>query len=273
MLLARTAAHLRPGQVAHRARLRAQRSALRRWPEAGRRLCAGPDPAAAVGWPVGYSPLDARMGQQAPGLAELQRGQDPAPRDHQGARRRSGLAACRCAAAVALPPALLGLGLGPGQRPRPGGRPGSVRAAVAILAGGGGASAAAMPGFPTPRRSAPGRGAGCTVTWWLAATSSPASYGELAAAHRVPATAISNPMSAATTWSRTSRRWPGWPCSSPTAGCCAGTPAAEQTAGRASAARRRSLRAGTRIPLPGARRSDRRGRPACGPADTCPRPR
>ena len=25
-----------------------------------------------------------------------------------------------------------------------------------------------MPGFPTLRRSAPGRGAGCTVTWWLA---------------------------------------------------------------------------------------------------------
>ena len=74
MLLARTAAHLRPGQVAHRARLRAQRAAMRHWPKAGRRLCAGPDPAAAVGWPVGYSPLDARMGQQACGLAELREG-------------------------------------------------------------------------------------------------------------------------------------------------------------------------------------------------------
>ena len=45
VLLARTAAHLRPGQVAHRARLRAQRTALRRWPQVGRRLLAGPDPA------------------------------------------------------------------------------------------------------------------------------------------------------------------------------------------------------------------------------------
>src|ERR1019366_5290197 len=58
-LLARTAVHLRPGQMAHRARLRAQRRVLRRWPRAGRRLLAGPDPAAATGWPAGFVSLDA----------------------------------------------------------------------------------------------------------------------------------------------------------------------------------------------------------------------
>jgi hypothetical protein len=34
-LLARTAVHLKPSQAAQRARLRAQRAALRRWPQAG----------------------------------------------------------------------------------------------------------------------------------------------------------------------------------------------------------------------------------------------
>jgi len=73
-VLARTAVRLRPGQVAHRARLRAQRAALRRWPAAGQRLLPGPDPAAATGWPAGFVPLDARASLPWPGLAELAAG-------------------------------------------------------------------------------------------------------------------------------------------------------------------------------------------------------
>jgi len=68
-LLGRTAAHLRPAQVAHRARLRAQAAALHRWPEASQWLLTGPwlaggrrggpIPAAAPGWPPDFAPLDA----------------------------------------------------------------------------------------------------------------------------------------------------------------------------------------------------------------------
>jgi uncharacterized heparinase superfamily protein len=66
--LARTVLQLRPGQAGQRLRLRAQRVALdRRLPAAGRWLLAGPHPAAAVGWPAGFAPLDAHAGygQQA----------------------------------------------------------------------------------------------------------------------------------------------------------------------------------------------------------------
>ena len=73
-LLARTAVRLQPGQVAHRARLRAQRLALHRWPQAGRRLLAGPDPASASGWPRGFSPVDAELTLPWPGLAALASG-------------------------------------------------------------------------------------------------------------------------------------------------------------------------------------------------------
>ena len=76
-LLGRTAAHLRPAQVAHRARLRAQRAALQRWPATGRLLVTSRPPArirsaavptarsgataerARTGWPADYAPLDA----------------------------------------------------------------------------------------------------------------------------------------------------------------------------------------------------------------------
>jgi uncharacterized heparinase superfamily protein len=70
-LLSRTAAHLQPAQVAHRARLRIQRAALRHWPGLGHRLLAGATPAAAPGWPTGFTPLDALAPQRWPGLAEL----------------------------------------------------------------------------------------------------------------------------------------------------------------------------------------------------------
>ena len=76
VLLARSAVHLQPGQVAHRARLQAQRTALRRWPQAGRRLLAGPgpDPAAATGWPADFVPVDSRASLGWPGLAALASG-------------------------------------------------------------------------------------------------------------------------------------------------------------------------------------------------------
>jgi len=71
----RTLVHLRPSQVAHRARLRAQLAALRRFPEAGRLLCSGPDPSAAMGWPDAARPVDALTPGRWPGLSELQAGE------------------------------------------------------------------------------------------------------------------------------------------------------------------------------------------------------
>ena len=73
-LLARTAVHLRPGQIAQRARLRTQRAALHRFPPAARWLLDGPDPMTAVGWPAGFSPLDGRLGRDRPGLPDLREG-------------------------------------------------------------------------------------------------------------------------------------------------------------------------------------------------------
>jgi len=73
-LLARTAVHLKPAQLAHRVRLRAQRQALCRWPQAGRKLLAGPDPAAATAWPVGFVPLDAAASLPWPDPAWLASG-------------------------------------------------------------------------------------------------------------------------------------------------------------------------------------------------------
>ena len=77
--LSRTAVHLRPAQVAHRARLRAQQAALHRFPEAGRRILSGrilsgPSPAGAVGWPGAFRPVDARTLGRWPGLAEIRAG-------------------------------------------------------------------------------------------------------------------------------------------------------------------------------------------------------
>jgi len=72
--LARTVVHLRPGQIAHRARLRAQQTGLRRFPEAGHRVLSGPNPSAAVGWPDALRPVDARILGRWPGLSELRPG-------------------------------------------------------------------------------------------------------------------------------------------------------------------------------------------------------
>ena len=73
-LFVRTAAHLQPGQIAQRARLRTQRAALRRFPATARWLLAGPDPAAATGWPAGFTPLDAQLWRNWQGLPGLREG-------------------------------------------------------------------------------------------------------------------------------------------------------------------------------------------------------
>ena len=73
-LLARTAVHLRPNQIAQRARLRAQHQALRRFPAASRWLLVGPDPSSAAGWPAGFVPLDAQLWRNWPGLPGLREG-------------------------------------------------------------------------------------------------------------------------------------------------------------------------------------------------------
>ena len=73
-VLGRTVVHLRPAQVAHRARLRTQRAGLQRFPEAGRRVLSGPDPSVAVGWPDTFRPVDALTPGRWPGLPELQAG-------------------------------------------------------------------------------------------------------------------------------------------------------------------------------------------------------
>jgi uncharacterized heparinase superfamily protein len=73
-LLGRTAVHLQPSQVAHRARLRTQRAALNRWPQLGQRLLVSASPVAAGGWPASFTPLDAIAPQRWPSLAQLASG-------------------------------------------------------------------------------------------------------------------------------------------------------------------------------------------------------
>jgi uncharacterized heparinase superfamily protein len=76
MRLARTVAQLRPGQVAQRLRLRTQRLALdRRVPAVSRWLLSGPDPAAAIGWPAEFTPLDARVWRDWPDEPALRAGE------------------------------------------------------------------------------------------------------------------------------------------------------------------------------------------------------
>ena len=73
VLTVRTAALLRPAQLAHRVRLRAQRAALARWPSAGRRVLTTP-PRPAAGWPAGFSPVDARVPGEWPSYLDLRDG-------------------------------------------------------------------------------------------------------------------------------------------------------------------------------------------------------
>ncbi len=73
-VLGRTVVHLRPEQVAFRARLRMQGAGLRRFPEAGRRVLSGPASSAAAGWPEAFRPVDALILGRWPVLLELQAG-------------------------------------------------------------------------------------------------------------------------------------------------------------------------------------------------------
>ncbi len=73
-VLGRTVVHLRPGQVAYRARLRIQGAGLRRFPGAGCRVLSGPAASAAAGWPEAFRPVDALILGRWPVLAELQAG-------------------------------------------------------------------------------------------------------------------------------------------------------------------------------------------------------
>jgi uncharacterized heparinase superfamily protein len=75
--LVSTVVHVRPQQIAHRARLRGQRVLIGRWPGAARHLLHGPRPAAAPGapgWPAGFCPVDARTPGRWPDLAGLAAG-------------------------------------------------------------------------------------------------------------------------------------------------------------------------------------------------------
>ena len=65
LLLARTVRHLRPAQVAHRGRLRAQRLVLARFPGPLATLLRRPVPH-RPGWPDQFAPLDARVGEGFP---------------------------------------------------------------------------------------------------------------------------------------------------------------------------------------------------------------
>ena len=73
-VLGRTVVHLRPEQVAYRARLRIQGAGLRRFPEARSRVLSGPAPSAAAGWPEAFRPVDALIPGRWPVLPELQAG-------------------------------------------------------------------------------------------------------------------------------------------------------------------------------------------------------
>jgi uncharacterized heparinase superfamily protein len=74
LLLARTVRHLRPSQVVHRVRLRAQRVVVARTSSPARRLLALAIRNHAAGWPLGFLPVDARASAQWPGFDLLAAG-------------------------------------------------------------------------------------------------------------------------------------------------------------------------------------------------------
>lgn len=73
-LTARTVRHLRPRQLAHRVRLRTQRSLITRAPVAAARLLTPPLPTQPPAWPTDFVPLDGRVAGQWPTLDELAQG-------------------------------------------------------------------------------------------------------------------------------------------------------------------------------------------------------
>jgi uncharacterized heparinase superfamily protein len=96
MRLARTVAQVRPGQVSQRVRLRGQRTALEHgFPLADRWLLSGPDSGIVAGWPAGFTPLDAGVWRDWPGIKDAAAGELSllgvsgvvAPADERGAAR------------------------------------------------------------------------------------------------------------------------------------------------------------------------------------------
>ena len=185
-LLGRTVVHLQPAQVAHRARLRAQRTALQRWPQLGRRLLAGPDPCDAVGWPAGFRPLDANGPQDLAGRwtwpawpSCCRTGSRCWARPGRWAIRPTGGRPTRrsCGASTCI----TGTGPGPWRPARTG--PPHGRSSPGCGGPGGCRSPSATPtrGIPTRRRCAPGRGAGCTAELVAGSDLEPSFAAELAA--------------------------------------------------------------------------------------------
>ena len=132
---------------------------------------------------------------------------------------RPRLAARRRTPAVALSPALLGLGLGPGRRPGPRGRPGRLRPAMALLAGG--------RHLRSPRRLA---SLSCGPARLVVVRPAPRPGGRQrprAGLHRrargprrVPAPSPGVRRRRQPPDQGAQGAWPGWPSSSPTNGCC-----------------------------------------------------
>lgn len=72
---ARTVAHLRPAQVAHRVRLRGQRAVIGQWPDAAARALAAVHRAPTGGhWPTSFRPVDAVVTDQWPGSGQIAAG-------------------------------------------------------------------------------------------------------------------------------------------------------------------------------------------------------
>ena len=266
--------HLRPGQAGQRARLRAQRMALsHRWPGLGAGCWPAPRSGRGEpGWPAGFTPLDARAWRHWPGGGALRGGK----MSLLGVTRIAGPRLTRTgtarwadadwkprerAAALALPPLLLGLGLGAGRERAAIAGPVAVRRAVVVLA------RRRPPRHRASLASLPGGVARMVVLRGLPRAGRRESrYGAVPRgsrrARRVPAPHPGD------------RRWRQSPHQEPegpdrprgllhrraAARPCAA--AAGPSARRPGAARRRALRARARLPLPGARGPHRHRRPA-----------
>ncbi|HEX7167613.1 MAG TPA: alginate lyase family protein [Acidimicrobiales bacterium] len=73
LLLARTVRHLRPAQVVHRARLRAQKQVLHRWPGVPERRWRRPV-SGEPGWPLSFAPLLLKMPSDPERAEQIARG-------------------------------------------------------------------------------------------------------------------------------------------------------------------------------------------------------
>ena len=174
-VLGRTVVHLRPEQVAYRARLRIQGAGLRRFPEAGRRVLSGPDSVGCRGLagsvppsgradprPMAESCPNCRRARSGCSARYANSGMHPAgtTRMHRG----SGASTC-----------ITGTGRGDWLRTLTGSPPGRCSLGCAGPGRHQPDSAAAMLGTPTPPPCVPGHGAVFTTILWPGATSNPTS--------------------------------------------------------------------------------------------------